>query len=239
MSRFSRLVRLARLVPKASARRAFSTWKPFSITSYEITRRLHAAGHRFGTIIDGGANAGQFARACAETWPQAQVYSFEPLPHVADTLRQNLSDLKTRVHIAEVALGAREDTVTLHHTPYSLQSSVLRPLDTTYTEIPVRQARLDDLLREAPLAGPVLMKLDLQGYELEALRGATEVLEKTDAVLLEVGFEVSYEGEPSFEILRRFLASHDFAFDRPFDVLWDNDQIVQMDALFTRAAAPS
>lgn len=230
-------MRLARLLPEAPARRAMRTWKPFSITSFEITRRLHTAGYRFGTVIDGGANAGQFARACAETWPEARVFSFEPLPAVASALRANLRDLQQRVHIDEVALGACEGTVTLHSTPYSLQSSVLRPLGTNYTEIAVRQARLDDLVPVAALEGPVLLKLDLQGYELEALRGAPEVLKKTDAVLLEVGFEASYEGEPSFEVLRRFLATCGFAFERPFDVLWQDDQIAQMDALFTRPDA--
>ena len=237
MSLFSRAARLARLLPRATGRRAFRTWKPFSITSYEITQRLSAAGYRFGTVVDGGANAGQFARASAETWPQAQVYSFEPLPALAATLRQNLRDLVPRVHIEEVALGASAGMVTFYETPYSLQSSVLKPIGTAYEKIEVRQVRLDDLLGETTLAQPVLLKLDLQGYELEALKGAVGLLEKTDAILLEVGFQPTYEGEPSFEVLRRFLETHGFAFRRPFDVLWENDQIAQMDALFTRPDA--
>ncbi len=237
MSLLSRVMRLASLLPHATGRRAFRTWKPFSITSYEITQRLSMADYRFSTVVDGGANAGQFARASAETWPGARVYSFEPLPALASMLRRNLQNLGQRVHIEEVALGASAGTVTFYETPYSLQSSALKPTGTTYEQITVRQARLDDLLRDASLQPPVLLKLDLQGYELEALKGATETLAKSDAVLLEAGFETSYEGEPSFEMLRAFLATHGFAFRRPVDVLWENDQITQMDALFTRADA--
>ncbi len=236
---FSRAARLLRLARQPGGFRAFRTWKPFSITSFEMTRRLAAAGYHFKTVIDGGANAGQFARACAQTWPDARVYSFEPLPGVARTLRHNLRDLAGRVHIGEVALGASAGTVTFHETPYSLQSSVLRPVGHAFTAIEVEQARLDSLLGGEPLEAPVLLKLDLQGYELEALRGAPAVLARTHAVLLEIAFEAAYENEPSFEKLRLFLAEAGFAFHRPFDVLWENDQIVQMDALFVRSDARS
>lgn len=210
------------------------TWRPFSITSFELTRRLQSVGYQFSTVVDGGANTGQFARACAEVWPEAHIYSYEPLPLVSRALRQNLHDLADRVQIEEVALGAKEEVVIFHKTSYSLQSSVLTPVGIDYEEIQVRQARLDDLLRDARLVSPVLLKLDLQGYELEALKGSTDLLHHVNAVLLEVGFEASYEGEPSFDVLCRFLEEHGFAFSRPFDVLWQHDQIVQMDALFTR-----
>ncbi len=237
MPLLDRFTRLARSLRTSQGREAARSWKPFSITSFEITQRLVQAGYAFDVVIDGGANAGQFARACAMTWPLARVVSFEPLPDLADEAKGNLADVSDRVTVHQVALGPETATVTLHHTPYSLQSSVLKPTGLEFETIDVPQVRLDDVLGGTDLPPATLLKLDLQGYELAALQGATETLARVDAVLLEVGFETSYEGEPSFEALRSFLADHGFAFRRPFDVLWEDGQITQMDALFTRPDA--
>ncbi len=233
----SRLTRLARSLRTSQGRQAARSWTPFSITSFEITQRMVQAGYAFDLVIDGGANAGQFARACAMTWPAARVVSFEPLPTLADEAKTNLSDISGRVTVHQVALGPETATVTLHQTPYSLQSSVLKPTSLEFESIEVSQVRLDDVLATADLPPATLLKLDLQGYELAALQGAMATLARVEAVLLEVGFEASYEGEPSFEALRSFLAEHGFAFRRPFDVLWEDGQITQMDALFTRTDA--
>lgn len=237
LNRLSRGFALLSALRKPGGFRALCTWRPFSVTSFEIARRLRDAGCDFATIIDGGANVGQFARACAETWPTARIYSFEPLPSIAATLHHNLRDLGPRIQIHQVALGPEPATIMLHQTPYSLQSSVLKPTDLPYENIPVEQARLDDLLRGELLSPPLLLKLDLQGYEMDALNGAVDLLKQTNAVLLEISFKPVYESEPTFEVLRHFLAEHGFRLHRPLDVLWESDQIIQMDALFIRSDA--
>src|SRR5690606_27391001 len=98
-------------------------------------------------------------------------------------------------------------------------------------------ARLDTVLAAEPVEQPVLLKLDLQGYELEALHGATDTLQHTDYVLLEAAFKPVYEGEPLFGELYDFMRAQGFHFLRPLDFLRDaRGVIVQMDALFGRAA---
>ncbi|HEY5038824.1 MAG TPA: FkbM family methyltransferase, partial [bacterium] len=77
--------------------------------------------------------------------------------------------------------------------------------------------------------------LDLQGYELEALQGASATLRKVGAVLLEASFEPMYKGEPSFQKIEDFLKGKGFCFNRALDFLKDSHgNILQMDALFTR-----
>lgn len=202
-----------------------------------MLRALRSRGLSPHTIIDGGANIGQFARAAAETFPEAQVYSFEPLPEVAARFRANLADCP-RVTFTESALGGRDGTLQFFRSAYDLASSVLPSVATKATEeIEVAVGRLDTLLTPDALRPPVLLKLDLQGYELEALRGATALLPHVRHVLLEIAFESAYVGEASFGEIYEFLCDAGFGFRCPVDTLSDDQgAIVQMDALFERGA---
>lgn len=198
---------------------------------------LKAQGLQPRTVIDAGANIGQFARAMAETFPLAAVVSFEPDPSTAVRFRANLADCP-RVRLVEAAVGSHDGHVTFHPQAYDLASSVLpgvaaQPGGPAPFDVPV--GRLDTLLRDDDLAGPVLLKLDLQGYELEALRGAPDTLARSAHVLLETAFRSGYVGEPPFEAVYDLLRASGFRFLRPVDVLRDKTgEIVQMDALFER-----
>ncbi|MEL7364229.1 MAG: FkbM family methyltransferase, partial [Bacteroidota bacterium] len=92
MPRLQQAFALARLLPQPGALQAFRSWKPFSITAFQMLRDLCRLGLRPKTVIDVGANIGQFARAAAETFPEARVVAFEPLPEVAQQARQHLAD---------------------------------------------------------------------------------------------------------------------------------------------------
>jgi len=203
-----------------------------------MLRTLHDCGLRPATVIDGGANIGQFARAAAETYPDAQIFSFEPLSEVAERLRANLADCP-RVEVAESALGSRDGSLRFFRSAYDLASSALPSASDAETEeVEVRVGRLDTLLEPGALHSPVLLKLDLQGYELEALRGAAGLLDHVDHILLEVAFDSAYVGEATFDDLYAFVREAGFRFRCPVDVLTDErGVIVQMDALFERVDA--
>lgn len=236
MPTLSQALNLLKLLPQPGAVSAFRTWTPFSITSFQMLRALREQGLHPATVIDGGANIGQFARAAAETFPDARVFSFEPLPEVAAKLRANLASCP-RITTFETALGSHDGTLRFFRDAYDLASSALPTAGNAARteEVEVAVGRLDTLLPADALSAPVLLKLDLQGFELEALRGAPETLAQTHHVLLEIAFESSYVGEASFDELHAFMRAAGFRFRCPVDVLTDDrGAIVQMDALFER-----
>jgi FkbM family methyltransferase len=212
-----------------------------------MLRTLRGLDIRPRTVIDAGANIGQFARAAVETFPEARVIAFEPLPDVAEALRKNLSDAP-RVEVRTEALGSSDGTIVFRRNAYTPASSVLRLradgaeafdlAEGEELEVPI--ARLDTALEGEGLEPPVLLKLDLQGYELEALRGATATLGRTQHVLLEIGLQPTYEDEPTFEDVYAALTSAGFRFVCPISFLRDRrGRISQMDALFERMVSPS
>jgi FkbM family methyltransferase len=219
--------------------RAFARWKPFSVTAFHMLRALRALDVQPRTIVDAGANLGQFARAAAESFPGARIIAFEPLPEVAEAMRRNLRD-RPHVRVRAEALGPEDGTVHFHRNEYSQASSVLslraeaaasyNLRERDLVDVPV--VRLDTALRGETLDPPVLLKLDLQGYELEALRGAEETLARTDHVLVEVALQPMYEGQPTLEELVSFLDAAGFRFLSPVAFLRDRGRITQMDVVF-------
>jgi FkbM family methyltransferase len=241
-----RLEKLGQLLLNPRGLAASLRWKPFSLTSFGILTTLKQCGLEFRTIIDAGANIGQFARASIETFPDADVFSIEPLPRIVARLRANLAD-RPRVQVFQTALGGREGKTRFYPHRYDQISSALplRADQTAYGKglrhseaIEVPMTRLDTLFSNRSLRGPVLLKLDLQGFELEALKGAVNTIRQCDSIITETVFENVYEGEPLFGELQEFLARNQFRFTRPLGFNRKSDGLIfEMDALFQREPA--
>jgi FkbM family methyltransferase len=228
--------------------KALVSARPRSITSWLIVNRLRTLGLNFNTVIDAGANAGQFARAIHLCFPQARIISIEPLADVADQLAENLADVAGH-KVIRTALGSYDGETRFFRNSFSQSSSVMPMLrkeggllagTREIEELRLPMARLDSLLAGETLVPDVLLKLDLQGNELEALKGAPLTLARCTHVLLETVFEEEYVGEPMFEELRSYLHDGGFSFERPVNFSANRaGSIVQMDALFRRAGLPA
>ncbi|MBA4017512.1 MAG: hypothetical protein C0483_10100 [Pirellula sp.] len=216
------------------------SWKPRSLASFKVLTSLKREPIKFNTILDGGANVGQFARAARWAYPDATIHCFEPQADIADKLTDNLRDLKN-IEVHRTALGANDGSIEFHRAEQSQESSILRRArnesngDGATRAVNVPITRLDTWASTRTLVAPILLKLDLQGYELTALQGAEELLSRTSYVLSEAIFENEYEGEPPFDELWRFLSARNFRFLRPVAALQDLSKgVVQFDALFKR-----
>ena len=131
------------------------------------------------TVIDVGANVGQFAVASSKIFPDSRVYSFEPNPPCAIQLKKNVTELGN-VKVYELALGETAGEIEFHVNSHSHSSSIL-PLASSHLEafpdarenslIRVKVSTLDKVFEDIELQHPALLKLDVQGYELQVLLG--------------------------------------------------------------------
>ena len=236
----NRSARLASVACNPNGLRALRSWRPFSISSFRIVEGLRQLNLSFRTILDVGANIGQFTAAALGTWPDATLIAFEPLPDAARRLRGRPD--RSRVELHELAVGDRDGTITFHPHRYSLSSSVLPTLASFRDEgwgkesppIETLVRRLDTVLHDRVLRGPVLLKLDVQGYESAVLAGAARTLEQVDALVLEMAFSQSYEGQPLFPTVHRTLDENGWRCVEPLDSRLVGSRIAEADFLYVR-----
>lgn len=235
--RVNQAARMAAVACAPGGLRAMATRRPFSLSAFRLVQGLQLAGLSFGTVLDVGANIGQFSAAARGVWPRARIVAFEPLPTAAEALRGRL-----RVEVHQVALGDHDGTTVFYPHAYSLSSSSLPVLaavqDRAWAKeeepIEVPMQRLDSVLAGQPLPGPVLLKLDVQGLELAVLAGAADTLPQVDALVLEAAFQPSYEGQPLFPDVQRTLADAGWTRVQPLDWRLEGGRIVEADFLYQR-----
>lgn len=196
-------------------------------------------GRDFVTVLDVGANKGQFAAFARHRWPRARLICFEPLPEPRARLTAILGG---QVDIHAVALGDYEGEADMHRASREDSSSML-PLGDAQKQlfemdeervvlVPIR--RLDTLVGTEELARPALLKIDVQGYEFEALQGATGLLGSIDAVYVECSYIELYIGQKLAADVIEFLRGFGLAEAARFNVCRKAEKDIQADILFVR-----
>lgn len=194
------------------------------------------------TVIDVGANVGQFAVAGAKLWAPERLYAFEPIPEVCDRLKRNTTTLP-QVQAAPIALGECVGRRAIHVNSYSHSSSILRLSQSHREAFPyarelgtqeIEMATLDSVFAGVEFAAPALLKLDVQGYEANVIKGAAATLPKLRWVIAETSLRPFYEGEALFLDIVALMAESGFRFLRPVGSLCDprTGEVVQIDAFF-------
>jgi FkbM family methyltransferase len=200
--------------------------------------RLAEQGVAPELIFDVGAFRGEFATSALAAWPSARVACFEPLRHATEQIVKLQRDFPG-IDLYRTLVGASEKAdVELHMAESS--TSLLRDVDTDKYPVEIfAQTTVDVAVRDS-YAGrsPDLLKLDVQGYELEVLKGAEKSLKRTRAILAEINLIDIHKNVPLLDEMIAWLSQRGFvAYDicgltrRPLDnALWQTDMIfVQRD----------
>ena len=232
------------LLTYPGAFRSFLTWKLFSISAYKILNRLKSSDILPASIIDVGANIGQFSVAASHLFPDSRIISIEPDKSIVRKLFHNLP-ASTSQSIICTAIGSYDGDIVFHFNADSQNSSILPlgidrlrvfPKNVVLREESVPISKLDTLLDFEALQKPVLLKIDVQGYEDKVLLGATSSLQHIQWVVMETSFARLYSGEAEFLSLIDLMAANGFRFVKPlnFHLAGDFHDIIEMDALFER-----
>jgi len=196
------------------------------LLGYEIRRKQpqHAesvlAKVDFATILDVGANTGQFSFAALSSHPKAVIHAFEPIPDVFATLQSKFHG-RSNLHAHNLAISDSNSTADFEVNESSASSSLL-PLDETHKKmypgarktrmIKVNVSTLDRWAEGRDLKRPLLLKLDVQGNELKVLQGALTVLPSVDYVLTEINIGAMYKGQASFGNIHEILSEFGLEF---------------------------
>lgn len=176
-------------------------------------------------ILDVGANEGQFAEKIRKYFPSTKIDSFEPLEVCFTKLKQNFEkDKNFKAH--HFALGNENNTIMINMNESLPSSSILEMTEIHHKNYPstykssskeIDVKRLDDCNNIVDKNDKLLLKIDVQGYELNVLKGSINSLKFIKVIIVEYMYEKLYEGQSEFDELNDFLKSHNFVFSGIYD----------------------
>lgn len=224
----------------SSWRRALVNQRVAAGVEHVVVMR-NLAGIRF--VVDIGANRGQFALAARHCFPGAAIISFEPLSKPAKVFRKVLAgDGRVRLHVA--AVGTEQGSFPIHISRRDDSSSLLPITDLQNKVFPgtgevatetIQVAPLSQFLAPKDIESPALLKLDVQGYELEALKGCEGLLDRFAYVYVECSFMELYKGQALADEVITWLHERSFQLRGCYNMAYDRcGQAVQADFLFKR-----
>jgi FkbM family methyltransferase len=200
--------------------------------------RMKRNGFEPHVVIDVGAYSGDWTRLCKELFPSAAVLLVEPLQAKTKDL-EHLAAGFSGVRYERTLLGSSERSEVPFYEKETA-SSVLHEVhrdDQPSSYLPM--TTLDNLVHGSDFASPNLMKLDVQGYELDVLRGAEHAIETVEAIVTEVNLIAIHQGAALAHELVGYMADRDFVlydiatfYRRPYD-----DALWQIDADFVRTSS--
>ena len=228
--------KVARLSPRPDYLRALRHGVAAAVEHHRVP-----FDHDFATVVDVGAGRGQFALVARRRYPSAALHCFEPLAHAREKLAAVLGR-DVRVHA--IALGSTNTPAHFHVSEKGDSSSLLPITDRQVEAFPgtgeasqivVNRARLYEIITPQALARPSLLKIDVQGYELEVLQGTERVIHLIDEVLVECSFTELYTGQPLADEVVCYLRRKGFELAGVFSMARDEaGRCLQADFHFQR-----
>lgn len=221
-------------------------WSPESSLEAALARMLRF--HNVDTVLDVGANEGQYALSVRRLGYCGHIISFEPLTVPYQRLEKCAANDPSWTVAPRMALGDHEGEVSMNVASNGgASSSVFRMLETHERAAPdvryigsevVKISRLDYVIGKLLKSdkGNIFLKVDVQGYELQVLDGATALLDHVVGAQLEVSTVRLYEGQPTLPKVSEYMTSRGFEIWGIIPGFTDNlsGRMLQADVIFFR-----
>jgi FkbM family methyltransferase len=200
--------------------------------------------HNIGTVLDIGANTGQFALMIHKILPYATIFSFEPIEECYNKLAENMTKVP-KFHAFNYALGDTENDLEIYINEFTESSSFLPMADLHKRAFPytaeahlkkVKIKQLDVVARDLSFEGNLLIKIDVQGYEDSVIRGGHSVISQARVLIVETSFHCLYVGQPMFENIYDILLKMGFRYIGALDQLRSpfDGSVLQEDSIFIK-----
>lgn len=231
----------------------------------EVTSMKNVPTHTFiglrklsiKTIIDVGANEGQFAKKILKIFPDATVHCFEPLPEQFTILKKwsDSFEKQSKVVTYNIALGdISGETEINYHTKQSASSSLLETTEkaeelfSRYSQdfsfspesqkkIKIKINRLDEVFKEdsSNIEKDLLIKLDVQGFEEKVIKGGLLTFSLASACIVEIGITPIYKEQSSFINIVNLLNELGFKYIGNLNQSYSqNGSCIYLDAVFIK-----
>lgn len=233
-----KLIKLALILTNLKYVKALAMGVAAGVEHEKLLRNLKCR-----VVVDVGANRGQFSIVADACHPGTKLYSFEPLPEPAQIFKRVFRN-NDNVELFECAVGPEEKDAKIHISGRDDSSSLypitelqdkIFPGTAERRESVVKVKPLESVLDGAKLESPSLLKIDVQGYELEVLKGSDLLLDSFDYIYVECSFVELYKGQALAKDVISFLASRSFELGGVYNISLDSDgNAVQGDFLFLR-----
>lgn len=228
-------------------RRRFAS--PSGSQSDSTERATLIKRYDIGYVIDVGANSGQYGAGLRlQSGYDGPIVSFEPQTEAYRKLAERcLGDANWRCE--QIALGSEAGSAPLFKTANSVSSSLLptttlarqieKGLAAAGSEIVAVNTLTEGVPWDSIKGIPVLLKIDVQGLELDVLKGGETILDRVTLIELEASLFEVYEGEPTLATKLQYLTAHGFR----VVAMWPgwrhpgNGELLQVDLMFARGAA--
>lgn len=169
-------------------------------------------------VVDIGANCGQFAVISRRCFPNARIDSFEPLAEPAARFERVFAD-DANTHLHRCAIGSEKATMSIHVSERDDSSSLL-PIGQNQIDLfphtgerEVRETPvlpLHEMINAEEICSPALLKIDVQGFELEVLKGCHSMLNHFSYIYIECSFIELYKGQALVHEVIDFLHKRGF-----------------------------
>jgi FkbM family methyltransferase len=206
----------------------------------EVIKRIQAYLPEDPVIVEAGAYDGTDTAELAGLLPAAKIFTFEPVPELFEKTTAKLGSF-SNIHAYNFALSDVTGKSNMYLSEFmnnpgtvSASSSLLPPTGhLTYASfvrfdriIEVATTTLDDWANEAGITRVDLLKLDIQGNELDVMMASPKIFSSVKAVLTEVEFAEAYKDQYLFEDIKAWLEGQGFELDCLFvDCHWFGDAL--------------
>ena len=194
-------------------------------------------------VLDVGAYHGEFAMFARQMFPGASIVMVEPQAPLQEFLRALAIELRGDCHVRQCVLGETvRPTCDFHvtNTPFGSTGSSLYPERSDFPRqiVTMPMRTVDDLLNEFTGRKFDLVKIDVQGAELDVLRGATERMHHVEVLITELSLHEANHGAPRFTEAMAAIDELGFAMFDMATLPRVDGLLLQVDGIFVRKTSP-